>query len=260
MGGSCRQREVTPAGCSFQVTLDNDTYSYQFDDQGRVTHMTLRSARSDVDYRYAYQPGRATIDITYPRSDWLRIHYDLTLNAQGYVLTAQETMTNRLADGTMNSRMIGDYTCTYDGEDYLTTYRYERYSYPVSSSVKTLAETLEAKLSYQDGNPVTVTYVGELSGRVIKADTMVNQYGTQPNATPFSWLLEANPFSFSPSMALRPLLGKPSRRLITNSELKGTINMTTTYSYQLNAQGQLVQASRAGNSAPFRLSFANGCP
>lgn len=260
VGGAC-QKPVEPINCSFVVTIANETYAYQFDSQGRVTSIAYHSTSTDVDYKYAYQGKQATVDITYPRpgADWLWFHYDLTLDEQGYVLTAQETMYNRLATGTVDEHLITAHTCTYDAQGYLTTHHFERYSYPYG--MKPVTETQDAQLSYQDGNPILVTFSTTASGQTSPAVTMANQYGTQPNTLKMAFLLEANPFGFSPDKVLQPLLGKTPRTLITSSDLKSTtVSMKTTYTYQFDQNGQLTRVGRAGNSAPFGFAFDNTCP
>ena len=260
-GGACQKKTVEPAACQFIITIANETYAYQFDTQGRVTSIAYRSASADVDYKYAYQGKQATIDITYPRpgADWLWFHYDVTLNEQGYVSTAQETMYNRLATGTVDEHLITAHTCTYDTQGYLTTHHFERYSYPYG--MKPVTETQDARLIYQDGNPVMITFSPTASGQTSPTVTMANKYGTQMNSLKMAFLLEANPFGFSPEKALQPLLGKPPRTLITSSDLKSaTTSMTTTYTYQFNSSGQLIGVGRAGSSAPFSFLFENTCP
>ncbi len=260
-GGACQKKTVEPTACQFVVTIANETYAYQFDTQGRVTSIAYRSASEDVDYTYAYQGKQATIDITYPRpgADWLRFHYDVTLNEQGHVLTAQETMYNRLANGTVDEHLITAHTCTYDAQGYLTTYHFERYSYPYG--MKPVIETQNAQLTYQDGNPVMITFSSTASGQTSPTVTMANKYGTQTNTLKMAFLLEANPFGFSPEKALQPLLGKPPRTLITSSDLKSnSVSMTTTYTYQFDQNGQLTRVGRAGPSAPFGFMFENTCP
>lgn len=259
-GGACQQKTVEPADCPFIVTIGDATYSYIFDNQNRLTSITYRSPGSDIDYRYAYQGKQATIDITYPRpgADWLRFRYDLVLNEQGYVLTARETMYNRLADGTTAEHLTAAHICTYDAQGYLKTHHLDRYSYP--AEVKQISETRDAQLTYQDGNPVTIAYSTTDLGGTKQAGTMTNQYGIQANPLKLIFLLEANPFGFSPEKALQPLLGKPPRTLITSSNLQSaSISMTTTYTYQFDQKGQLINAEQVGNSAPFGFVFENTC-
>lgn len=262
-GGACEQ-PVEPAACTYTVTVDRASYAYQFDAQGRVTYVAYRPANptlsnAELDYRFTYQGRQATIDVTYPRLDYMRFRDTVTLNEQGYALSIRETMFLRDGNGVFAESLTTSYTCTYDGEGYLTTYQQDRFSYPPPGNKRTLNETKEARFSYQDGNPVTVTY-GSGQERITAVGTMQNRYGPQVNPLKMAFAIEANPFSVSPDRALLPLLGKPARNLPTSSVVKGsTTNVTTDYSYRFDASGRLVSAGRAGNSAPFNLSFEDTC-
>lgn len=260
----CQKKPVDPTtGCQLTATIDTDTYTYQFDPAGRVTHIARHTTSNDLDYAYAYQGRQATIDITYPHSvpNGLRFHYELTLNEQGYVLTAKETQYNTLANGTENALLTYSHTCTYDAQGYLLTHHLDTYTYPSTTAAsQQLYETTDAQLRYQDGNPVTITYVDTVANQTSSSSTILNQYGTQPNPVKISFLLEANPFGYAPDRALQPLLGKPPRTLITTAKLTATMNLTTTYTYRTNASGQLVAVGRAGSSAPFSISFDTTCP
>ncbi|NID13442.1 DUF4595 domain-containing protein [Fibrivirga algicola] len=262
IGASCQKKTLEPAGCQLTTTIDNQTYTYQFDLVGRVTHIARHTVSTDLDYVYAYQGKQATVDITYPdsKTNPLRFHYELTLNEQGYVLTAKETRYNLLANGTQNALLTASHSCTYNQQGYLITHHVDRYTYPPGLPTQQLTKTTDAQLTYQDGNPVTITYLDREANQTMSSTITTNRYGTQSNPVNLSFLLEANPFSYSPDQVLQPFLGKPPRSLITSAELKGTSNMTTTYTYRTNASGQLVQAERAGNSAPFSISFATTCP
>ena len=264
VGSGCHQKPVNPAGCQLTTILDNETYTYQFDLSGQLTHISRHTASHDVDYAYTYQGKQAMIDITYPRSgaNGLRFRYELTLNEQGYLLTAQETMYTTLANGTVNESLINRHNCTYDDQGYLITHHVDRYTYPSGGSQQ-LSQTTQAQLSYQDGNPVGITYLDTEGNQTQSASLTTNRYGTQPNPVKLPFLLEANPFGYSPDRALQPLLGKPPRTLITSSALSGPLPMTTQYTYRTDASGQLVQVGRASSpvlSAFFSLSFETTCP
>ena len=261
VGLGCHQKTVDPVGCQLTAILDKETYTYQFDLSGQLTQIRWHTASVDVDYAYAYRGKQALIEVTYPRSgaNGLRVHYELTLNEQGYLLTAQETMYNTLANGTVNESLINRHRCTYDDQGYLTTHHVDRYSYPIGGSQQ-LSQTTEAQLSYQDGNPVTITYLDTEGNNTKSASLTTNRYGSQPNPVKLPLLLEANPFGYSPDRALQPLLGKPARHLITSSALSGPLSMTTQYTYQTDASGQGVQVGRVGNSAPFSISVDTTCP
>jgi len=264
-GEACQKKTVDPTtGCQLTATIDNETWTYQFGLDGRVSHIARHTLNNNLDYTYAYQGQQATIDITDPQlgPTGLRFHYELTLNEQGYVLTAKETMSNTRANGTLDQSLIDSHTCTYDAQGYLTTHHVDHYTYPLGGSPH-LSETADAQISYQDGNPVTITYVANQDNRLKSASITTSQYSTQLNPVKLAFLLEANPFGYSPDQALQPLLGKIPRTLITTSALTGTIRMTTNYTYRTNASGQLTQADRAsspGISAPFNFSFDTTCP
>lgn len=247
---ACRKAEEAPEGCQFIVKTGNETHTYQFDDAGRVTQVTYQSSRNEVVYRYAYQGRQATLDITYPKSDWLWLRCNLTLNEQGYLLTSRETMFNRLANGTVEEHLIASRTCAYDAEGYLISHYLERYAYPFGAPRKT--STYERKIQYQDGNPVAMTYVEE--GKVM--NTYSYQPGPQPNPLKVPFLLESLTYSSTiDERALQPLLGKPSRNLVTRLELSNAARpndppITLQYAYEVNAAGFPVRVSHPNTIVP----------
>jgi hypothetical protein len=255
-GIGCQKKSVEPDGCQMTATLDNNAATYQYDLAGRLIHVSRHTTTNDLDYSYSYQNNQVTIELTYPGITHLRYRYDLTLNQQGYVLTAKQTTFLTVRSGEVQESLAASAACTYDPDGHLVTYSYEYYSYDLNK-VRSLTGRTDVQLSYQEGNPVTTSYTGQgFSG------VMTNRYGTQVNPVKLPFWLENNPFSFSPEFALQPFLGKPARRLITTSELKGSSNLSLNYTYQVDASGNFTSARRVGNGlvAPFSWGIINRCP
>ncbi|WP_157815930.1 DUF4595 domain-containing protein [Spirosoma pollinicola] len=243
---TCQQRVEPASGCRLTINENTDTYVYQFDEAGKLTAIHTSTAGGEADFRYTYQGNKATIDVTYPTSTWLRITYDLSLNPDGYAVTAQQTMCNQLADGTRHESVTATHTFAYDAQGYLIDHQADEFSYPLGAA--TLTRHSEAHLTYQNGNPVTIDMELSSSGTAQPARTIVNRYGQQANPLKTPFLLEFNPFGFSISRYLQPFLGKPAQHLLTASDNQqaGRPTTSTAYTYQFDPGKNLIGVNRTG--------------
>lgn len=266
-GVACRHEDVAPVGCQFvfQKTFATDlsTYTYRFDATNRLDQVFSNTGQNDVRFDYAYQDQEATIDVGYYGSDWLKIHYDVTLNEQGYALTAQATLSNRLADKTWESHLTASHTFSYDTEGHLTSHQVDQFSYPFKKP-KTI-ETSRQDIEYTMGNPVSIAYGRIVDGLFQPSGTVSNRYGSQLNSIRIPLLLEIDQ-KFSLDNALQPLLGKSPVNLLFLSKEKTTQRTDSTrYVYQTNVQGQVTSAvQQPGTPNTYfyyspAYSFKNSC-
>ncbi|MBC3785639.1 DUF4595 domain-containing protein [Spirosoma utsteinense] len=253
---SC-QKNVEPSGCQLVVQESISTYTYQFDQAGKLTQIHTNTGSNEADFWYTYQGRQATIEVTYPKTDYLRIMYDLTLNEQGNALTVKETVFNRLADGTTQQSITATHTFAYDNQGHLTEHHADKFTYPPGASKKT--ETYQEQLTYQDGNPVDIVLT--YSAPTPQVIRVRNRYDGHTNPLTIPFLVESNPFGFSADWYLQPFLGKPAQHLIAGSDLTETGRQipSTSYTYQIDAGGQLKSVARTGSQAN-GLSFSNNCP
>ncbi|SFE06850.1 DUF4595 domain-containing protein [Spirosoma endophyticum] len=256
---TCQPRVEPASDCRLTIRENTDTYTYQFDEAGKLIASQTITAGGSADFRYTYQGNKATIDVTYPSSSWLRIQYDLTLNLDGYAVTAQQTMYNQLANGTTQESVTATHTFAYDAQGYLVNHQADEFSYP-PGGVKIIKHSA-AHLTYQDGNPVTIEVALSTAGTAPSVSTISNRYGQQANPLKIPFLLEFNPFGFNISRYLQPFLGKPAQRLLTASDNQqaGRPTNSTAYTYQVDPSGNLVGVNRTGVYS-ITSSLENHCP
>lgn len=265
-GVACHHKDVTPEGCQFVVqrSLTSNSYTYHFDATNRVDQVFVQGGRNDVRYDYAYQEQEVTIEVGYYGIDGLKTHYDVTLNEQGYALTAQSILSNRLANNTWDSKQTSFHTFNYDTEGHLTSHQVDQYAYPPGKPKTT--ETSRQDIEYVGGNPVSITYGAVVDGIFRPSATINNRYGSQLNPIRIPLLLEVDRIFFMGS-ALQPLLGKSPLNLMTLSKIKSAQSTDSTrYVYRTDAQGQLISAVQQPGTpntysyTPFTYSFKSSCP
>lgn len=175
---ACRQEAVAPAAfCEFVLQRGltasaSETYTYQYDATNRLTQVVYQTGTKKTNYRYTYQGQQATIEVEFVGSDWIRLHYDVTLNERGYAVSAQETMELQIND-TFEGKLTGSHTFGYDADGHLTEHQADKFSYPFGEPRRT--ETSWQRIEYVAGNPVSITH---------DAGTISNRYGTEPNQAP----------------------------------------------------------------------------
>ncbi|MBC8111661.1 MAG: DUF4595 domain-containing protein [Verrucomicrobia bacterium] len=255
---ACKKDEEEP-GCRFvSKTSDNYTYEYRFDVSDKLTLIQTTTPRNVADFKYTYQDKQVTIDVTYD-VDWLKLRYDITLNDQGYALTAQQTIYNRLPDGSFQESVTENHVFTYDSEGYLTEHQWEEFMYPPGKDK--LTKSFQKQLTYLDGNPVEIIIEKKEPGLKDRITTIRNQYSTQANPLKIPFLIESSPSGYMKYTYMEILLGKPARHLIRTSELNelGRVDTLIQHTYKFGENGQLseVASNRLFNS---KISFENNCP
>lgn len=249
---ACHRQDPAPDGC--QLVYNN--YTFHYNDAGQLTSIRTLSTgyiKEEVRYDYTYAGQQATLDVTYSQSDWLRLHYDLTLNAQGYATQIEGTTT--LLGGTNHS---DTYTLGYDAAGHLTSYRHDYFTLPLSNGVQTT--THQAQLIYKGGD------IDQIVGSVTEPPYATRhtyvamlQYGSQPNKLPLPLLLESD---LTPCLDLQlglvPFIGRPTDHLLTAQQqlADGQSFKTETFTYTLDTGGKVIQGQRAGT----RFALSSTCP